>query len=185
MVVLAEDYDAAQSELTALREELADWKHLVGAVCATIPLAETLKATEAQPSMVQYFKGLHAERDNLQKYLTAAEQRNAELEALLDTPHTSDWFEGVKFEAGHQIKRWGSEHDAGKGPADWFWLIGYLAQKAMGAQMLGDTEKAKHHTVSTGAALLNWFRAITGDSNAMRPGIDDSALKPNESGASE
>lgn len=101
------------------------------------------------------------------------------MEALLNTPHTADWFEGVKLEAGHQIQRWGSDHDAGKGPADWFWLIGYLAQKAMTSQMAGNEEKARHHTISTGAALLNWFRAITGDSNAMRPGIDDAALNPN------
>lgn len=94
------------------------------------------------------------------------------LSALLDTPHTADWFEGVKLEAGHQIKRWGTEHDAGKTPADWFWLIGYLSQKAMTAQMAGDDGKARHHTISTGAAMLNWFRAIVGDSNAMRPGID-------------
>jgi len=100
------------------------------------------------------------------------EAENAELRALLDTPHTADWFEGVKLEAGHQIKRWSADHDAGKTPADWFWLIGYLAQKAMTAQMGGDDEKARHHTISTGAAMLNWFRAIVGDSTAMRPGIE-------------
>jgi hypothetical protein len=93
------------------------------------------------------------------------------LEALLDTPHTDEWFEGVRLEAGHQIGRWGSDHDAGKEPADWFWLIGYLAQKAMTAQMAGDEKKARHHTISTGAAMLNWFRAMAGDSNTMRPGI--------------
>jgi hypothetical protein len=122
----------------------------------------------------------------LTKRNAAAEQRIAELEALLDTPHTAEWFEGVKLEAGHQIKRWGSDHDAGKTSADWFWLIGYLAQKAMTSQMAGNEEKAKHHTISTGAALLNWFRAITGDSNAMRPGIDDAALNPKpEAGSHE
>lgn len=108
----------------------------------------------------------------------AAERRVEVLEGLLDTPHTVDWFEGVRLEAGHQIKRLGSDHDAGKATADWFWLIGYLAQKAMTAQMAGNIEKAKHHTISTGAAMLNWFRSITGDSNSMRPGIDDAALNP-------
>lgn len=92
---------------------------------------------------------------------------------LLNTPHTDDWFEGVRLEAGHQIGRWGTDHDAGKAPADWFWLIGYLAQKAMTAHMAGNEEKARHHTISTGAAMLNWFRAIVGDSNAMRPGHED------------
>lgn len=88
---VAAELGAAQSELAALREELAQWKHMVGAVCATIPLAETLKATEAKPSMVQYFKGLHAERDNLRKYLTAAEQRNSELVEFLTELRVSAW----------------------------------------------------------------------------------------------
>ncbi|WP_238935273.1 hypothetical protein [Pseudomonas typographi] len=109
--------------------------------------------------------------------IAAKDARIAELEAMLDTPHTDDWFEGVRLEAGHQIKRWGSDQDAGKVPADWFWLIGYLAQKAMTAQMAGNEEKARHHTISTGAAMLNWFRAIVGDSNAMRPGIDAALTK--------
>ncbi|MFJ3481748.1 hypothetical protein ACIPL1_00020 [Pseudomonas sp. NPDC090202] len=118
---------------------------------------------------------LQAEIAALQQRLNVADQRVDELETLLNTPHTSEWFEGVRLEAGHQIGRWGTEHDSGKEPADWFWLIGYLAQKAMTAQMSGDDEKARHHTISTGAAMLNWFRAIVGDSAAMRPGIDKPA----------
>jgi len=70
---------AAQSELAALREELAQWKHMVGAVGATIPLSETLASMTTKQTMVDYFKGLHSERDGLRKSLTAAEQRNAEL----------------------------------------------------------------------------------------------------------
>lgn len=126
----------------------------------------------------QLVEKLKAENAGLRTGYKAYEQVNAELRAevealtmLLDTPHTDDWFEGVRLEAGHQIKRFGAEHDAGKSPADWFWLVGYLAQKAMNAQMSGDEYKAKHHTISTGAAMLNWFRAITGESNDMRPGI--------------
>lgn len=101
----------------------------------------------------------------------AALKRVAELEALLDTPTTDDWFDGVRLEAGHQIKRWGVEHDAGKTAADWFWLVGYLAGKALTAANSGNDEKARHHTISTAAVLLNWHRAIVGESNAMRPGI--------------
>ncbi|WP_199885125.1 hypothetical protein [Pseudomonas bohemica] len=141
------------------------------------PRAELVKA---------YVTRLTAERDALKaevSYLTGTLKQiasdNVDLQSeltkareLLNTPHTDDWFEGVRLEAGHQIGRWGTDHDAGKAPADWFWLIGYLAQKAMTAQMSGDEEKARHHTISTGAAMLNWFRAIVGDSNAMRPGVD-------------
>ena len=89
----------------------------------------------------------------------------------INTPIVDDWKAGVPAEATHQQDRWGAEHDAGKGPLDWFWLIGYLAQKAAYAHIDGDIKKAKHHTISTAAALLNWHRALMGDCNAMRPGI--------------
>jgi hypothetical protein len=88
------------------------------------------------------------------------------LQGLLNTPRTDEFFESVRVEAAHQVERWGSEHDAGKTPQDWFWLLGYLAGKA-----LAKPEKRLHHIVSSAAALLNWFRAETSESTAMRPGI--------------
>ena len=94
------------------------------------------------------------------------------LRTLINTPEVDDWFVGVRIEAAHQVERWGSDHDAGKTPFDWFWMLGYLAQKAADAQARGDLDKAKHHTISTAAALLNWHAALTGRSNVMRPGID-------------
>jgi outer membrane murein-binding lipoprotein Lpp len=97
--------------------------------------------------------------------------RIAHLETLINTPTTTDWFDGVRLEAAHQQERWGVEHDGGKGPLDWFWLIGYLSQKAAASALAGDAEKAKHHTISTAAAMLNWHRQLSGESNAMRPGI--------------
>ncbi|WP_148716450.1 DUF551 domain-containing protein [Chitinolyticbacter meiyuanensis] len=102
----------------------------------------------------------------------ALQARIAELEGRINTPHTHEWFEAVRLEAAHQIERWSVEHDAGKQPQDWFWLIGYLAGKALAAALAGNDEKAKHHTISSGAALLNWYRAMVGDTNAMRPGIE-------------
>lgn len=115
--------------------------------------------------------GSHAaqlEADNF-----ALKARVLELEGRINTPHTDDWFEAVRLEAAHQVERFGAKHDAGKAPQDWFWLLGYLAGKALASTLTGDDEKAKHHTISSGAALLNWFRQLTGDSNAMRPGIAD------------
>ncbi len=102
----------------------------------------------------------------------AAEARVAELEALINTPETGNFLKGLPLEAAHQRERWGSAHDAGKAPLDWFWLIGYLAQKAATAAIGGDVEKVKHHTISTAAALANWHRQLSGTDNAMRPGID-------------
>jgi hypothetical protein len=99
------------------------------------------------------------------------EARIRELDAILNTPETDDFFRGVPLEAAHQRWRWPSEQDAGKTPADWFWLVGYLAGKCLHAAIAGNTEKALHHTVSTAAALANWHRCIKGAGN-MRPGID-------------
>lgn len=90
----------------------------------------------------------------------ALRARIATLEALINTPETTDWLKGVPLEAAHQVERWGADNDAGKTPFDWFWLIGYLAQKAAASAVAGDVEKARHHTISTGAALLNWHRAL-------------------------
>lgn len=103
----------------------------------------------------------------------ALRDRIAQLEALINTPHTADWLDATKLEAAHQIERYGVMHDAGKGPLDWFWLIGYLAQKAVTAEMAGDTEKAKHHTISTAAVLLNWHKRLSGEDFMFRPGIAD------------
>lgn len=96
---------------------------------------------------------------------------NERLRAERDTPQVADFVKAVVLEADHQRARWGSEHDAGKSPFDWFWLIGYLAQKAADAAVRGDNFKALHHTISTGAALANWHTALSGGDTSMRPGI--------------
>jgi hypothetical protein len=100
-----------------------------------------------------------------------APSREDILREVINSPETADFMAGVPIEAAHQRERWGSEHDAGKSPFDWFWLIGFLAQKAAASAVAGDTEKALHHTISTAAALANWHAALTGADNAMRPGI--------------
>lgn len=92
------------------------------------------------------------------------------LEGLLNAPEVRDFVKGVALEAAHQRQRWGAPHDEGKAPADWFWLVGYLAGKALHAHVAGNAEKALHHTVSTAAALCNWHAAILGKTD-MRPGI--------------
>jgi hypothetical protein len=95
---------------------------------------------------------------------------------VINSPETSDFMAGVPLEAAHQRDRWAVSHDAGKTPFDWFWLIGYLSQKAADAAVRGDAEKAKHHTISTAAALANWHAHLTGADTRMRPGIDPAAL---------
>lgn len=96
------------------------------------------------------------------------------LRALLNTPELHDFSKGVVLEATHQRERWSTDNDAGKQPADWFWLLGYLGGKALRAHIDGDTEKALHHTISTAAACANWHAAVLGKTS-MRPGIEPPA----------
>lgn len=95
------------------------------------------------------------------------------LRNLINTPQIEDFLKGIQSEAAHQQEKWGSDHDDGKSPFDWFWLIGYLAQKAASAHVADDVEKAKHHTISTAAALFNWHRHIATGETRMRPGIKE------------
>lgn len=104
------------------------------------------------------------------------ENARARLRAeIINTPETADFMAAVPLEAAHQRERWGSRHDAGKTPFDWFWLVGYLVQKAADAAVRGDAEKAKHHTISTAAALANWHAALSGAETSMRPGLSAEA----------
>lgn len=104
--------------------------------------------------------------------VTWLEAEVARLTALINTPELIDYAKGVQLEAAHQRERWGSDHGTGKLAPDWFWLIGYLAQKAMMSHLAGDTEKAQHHCITVGAAMANWHAQICGASTAMRPGIE-------------
>lgn len=115
--------------------------------------------------------GLKHELEELRVRHESASTNLSELRFLLNTPETEDFDKGVPLEATHQMQRWGAAHDAGKNPEDWFWLVGYLAGKALSAFKAGDTEKAKHHCISTAAALRNWHKAIASGNSAMRPGI--------------
>lgn len=102
-------------------------------------------------------------------------QRLDYLEGLINSPEVEQFLRGTHLEAIHQIERWGEASDRGKRPADWFWLVGYLAGKALHAATSGNIEKAKHHCISTAAALYNWHCAISGIDTRMAPGSSDVA----------
>lgn len=95
------------------------------------------------------------------------------LRSLLNTPETERFLEGTRIEVAHQVERWGTVHDRAKEPADWFWLVGYLAGKALRAHLMADREKGLHHCISTAAVLANWHTHIALGASAMTPGSSD------------
>lgn len=90
--------------------------------------------------------------------------------ALLNTPETKDFLQGVALEAAHQRERWGNDHDSGKTPFDWVFLIGHLATRAAMQFVASNLDKALHHAITTAAACANWHAAMQGQCN-VRPGI--------------
>lgn len=92
-------------------------------------------------------------------------REDAEKYRALSTPEIRDFIVAVEREALHQRERWGANGDEGKTPPDWFWLVGYLAGKA-----LHKPEKRLHHIITAAAALMNWHAAEVGTYTQMRPG---------------
>ena len=86
------------------------------------------------------------------------------LNAIIHTPHNDDFIQGVAIEAEFQRQKHGDE-DARKDPAQWYWVVGYLAGKALYSWLRGDTEKAKHHVITTAALCANWHRKLKGEGN--------------------
>lgn len=97
-------------------------------------------------------------------------------EKELGLPEIDDFFEAVKKEAAYQRSRWSAEHDGGKTDADWFWLIGYLAGKAL-HNPGNNPEKKLHRIITVAAAACNWWAAVRGRTD-MRPGLDPAKIKP-------
>jgi hypothetical protein len=108
--------------------------------------------------------------------LLVAAERLRQLDSLINAPLIDDFLEGVRLEAAHQQERWGTDHDVGKSPEEWLWLVAYLCTKATQAARYGDVEKHRHHVITAGAALLNWHRHATGEMTAMRPGVDPASV---------
>lgn len=115
-----------------------------------------------QPSLESTIENLTTENEQLRDEI-------ARLNAILNLPRTDEFFESVRGESAHQIERWGAT-DGGKNPADWFWLLGYLAGKA-----ISKPEKRLHHIISSAACLLNWWRHEEKINTEMRPGISTPA----------
>lgn len=120
------------------------------------------------PALLPIVQAAYAEGE---RAAVSIKEENARLKSLLNTPEIENFDSAVPLEAAHQVSRWGAPHDDGKTPEDWFWLLGYLAGKALASAKSGDIEKAKHHCISSAAALRNWHAHLRNGFTLMRPGI--------------
>lgn len=116
----------------------------------------------------------HLTQDEYDELMAAKDERDR-LSALVNSPELDQFLRGVHLEAVHQVERWGEAHDRKKRPADWFWLVGYLAGKALHAAVAGAHDKARHHCISTAAALYNWHCAISNTDVRIGAGMSDVA----------
>lgn len=166
-----EDNDGDYVAYADVAEAIAYWNHTV---------VDTIAAPSDLSTQLREYAGnnSYSHNDYANTMRQAADEFDR-LRTLLNTPELHDFAKGVVLEAAHQQERWGSSHDGGKEPSDWFWLIGYLGGKALKAHIDGNTEKALHHTISTAAALANWHAAILGKTN-MRPGIEPPTIPSKE-----
>ena len=125
------------------------------------------------------YEKLQAENAALRQRVVELEKdRAAVRDELINTPELGEFTESIRLESLHQRKRWGSEHDEGKEPEDWLWLVAYLATKATQASRYGDKEKYLHHIITCGAACLNWYLGATGVNTEMRVGPPVPLLTP-------
>jgi len=167
ITALERERDALKSDLSAAQVALVEFLNDIKKECEGETWHDILP-------IIEY----HLERApaTAQAFLADVERLRG-IERLINAPEIMDFIEGVKREAAHQVVRWGSDHDAGKTTADWIWLIGYVAGKAMAADKAGNNEKLMHHIITTAAVCLNWHHAVSGFSTSMRPGT----LQPDES----
>lgn len=111
----------------------------------------------------------------------AAESEIHRLNAIIHTPESDDFLKGIATEAEYQRQLHGI--DATEARFDWvqyFWVTGYLLNKALAACKSGEDngEKAKHHLTTTAALISNWHNVLTGKpaacvhSNSGKPVAD-------------
>jgi hypothetical protein len=99
------------------------------------------------------------------------------LKELLSRPEIDDFQDGVMLESAHQRQRWGDAHDRSKSAENWYWLVGYLAGKALRSTIEGDQVKARHHTISSAAVLFQWWKAIAEAPNGVGADVDLAGLE--------
>lgn len=132
-----------------------------------------------QPVIPEYVL-VALDRLNQKVPMIGAMKEKADKYDAINTPELKSFWSGAQNEALHQRERWGvTGDDAGKTDADWFWLIGYLAGKALHNPPRDDMSPRDlrlHRIITVAAAAANWHGALTGDYGEMRPGIAEPSV---------
>jgi hypothetical protein len=173
--VNSQGYDGAISSLPDAKFIAWTRTGVPALIAALTKAREEIACCQAEKSedRLAYFRDeerLRKARDLAEATIAARDREIAELKAIVNAPDPSDFLKATETEMRYQRVRWGAEGDAGKTDADWFWLIGYLAGKAL-HNPGNNHEKRLHRITTIAAAAGNWHAAELGATN-MRPGSD-------------
>jgi hypothetical protein len=119
-------------------------------------IEELEQSVDSQQAAAQYWRQAYEELYNERQ--TAAEIKLKELENKINTPQTEEFFTAVENEVAHQNLRWNDKH---KSDTDWFWLVGYLAGKALHNPNPGNNslEKKRHRVIALAGAVFCWWKS--------------------------
>jgi len=158
----------AEAELARLRDPHPSTDADFGTIRTHIDTCDDMQADSG--ALIRALSRLQARFGQLEGELADERMEHGLLKELLSRPQIDEFWEGIVTEAAHQRQRWGDAHDRDKSAENWFWLVGYLAGKALRAAIAGDEAKARHHTISASAALFQWWKAIPASPNGI--GVD-------------
>ena len=176
----------AAREILRLRTVLADYESRMEAE------AERLRAeNESHRVILAGWRACGEENDaEIDSLRSSLSEKEAEIERLrakadaydrVNTPELYEFVSATENEALHQREKWARNGDEGKSDADWFWLIGYLAGKALhnpAKDGMPDRDARLHRIVTIAAAAANWHAATLGTYCAMRPGSPIPSAEP-------
>ncbi len=92
---------------------------------------------------------------------------------LLGTAEAHDFITGSVREAEYQRTLW---NDANKGPAEWFWTLGYLAAKVVHRDE--SPERQQHHITAAAGLLANWHAFVAANPDEDGHSRDSRAAAP-------
>lgn len=98
--------------------------------------------------------------------LFAANEENARLTALLNTPEIHKFIEAVNLEAAHQRERW--PNDIRQAPPHFIMVITKLVGKMSVDIWDGDKDKFKHHCIALAAEMANLHKYTEEDTEVKQ-----------------